>query len=251
MQEDCYFEHSRASEVYVHESSYVDSPCRIGSHTSILHFSHIMAHAIIGSFCQIGRHVVIESGVMVGDYVCVMNNTQLNSGVILENYVYCGSSVVFDEGNRVRAMDHTVSKISPTLVREGALISANATVASGYTIGQYAFVEAGSIVDRNIPDFAIVYGNPIKLAGWRCKCGKSLSITESTTEVKCQHCSRYYARQSPWKIIPLISKSATSKPDQNRPEQSRLDNRSDSHRMEPLDSHFKPDTTVRDAQGFH
>lgn len=224
MQEDCYFDDPKATGIYIHKSSYVDTPCQIGNHTSIMHFSHVMPHAIIGSFCEIGRNVVIESGVIVGDYVRIMNNIQLNSGVILENHVYCGSSVVFDEGCRIRALPNKVSKISPTLVREGALISANATVASGHIIGQYAFIEAGSIVDRNIPDFAIAYGNPLKLAGWRCKCGQSLTLTDAAHEAKCAHCNRRYIRQSKWKIAPLIS------------------------RTDAVDPHSKPNTTIRNSQ---
>jgi UDP-2-acetamido-3-amino-2,3-dideoxy-glucuronate N-acetyltransferase len=199
-----YLEDHRAETAYIHESSYVDTPCRIGDHTSILHFSHVMANSIIGNFCQIGRNVTIASGVLLGDNVKVMNNAQLNSGVILENEVYCGPCAVFTESRHVRANTRNISRVSPTLVRRGAQIGANTTVASGFTIGRFAFIEAGTIVDRNIPDFAVVYGNPLKFAGWRCECGQTLSIGSSGEETVCSYCSHRYLRPSKWKLLQLI-----------------------------------------------
>lgn len=223
-----FFEAHRADTAYVHESSYIEDPCRIGEHTSILHFSHIMAHAVIGNHCLIGRNVGIASGVLVGDNVRVMHNSQLNSGVILENSVYCGPSVVFAESRFIRANPRNISRITPTLVRRGAQLGPNSTVASGSTIGRYAFIEAGTIVDRNIPDFAVVYGNPLKVAGWRCECGHTLPLNatdEDAQEIRCSYCSRQYARQSRWKILQL--------------------NRGDT----ALDSHSESEPSIRTAQG--
>ncbi|WP_373533564.1 DapH/DapD/GlmU-related protein [Vampirovibrio sp.] len=225
---DPYFEDHRAETAYIHESSYIDTPCRIGEHTAILHFTHVMAHAIIGDHCLIGRNVSIASGVLVGDKVRVMHNAQLNSGVILENEVYCGPCVVFAENRYIRAQPNSVSRISPTLVRWGAQLGPNSTVASGSTIGRYAFIEAGTIVDRNIPDFAVVYGNPLRLAGWRCECGQSLRLSPSgneTQEVICAYCNRQYQRQSQWKVLQLTQRDPS------------------------LDSHSEFDPTVRTAQG--
>jgi len=201
----------RAETAYIHESSYVDAPCRIGEHTAILHFTHVMPHAIIGDHCHIGRNVTISSGVLVGNHVKVMNNVQLSSGVILENDVYCGPCVTFADNRHVRAIPQNISRISPTLVRQGAQLGPNATVASGFTIGRFAFIEAGTIVDRNIPDFAIVYGNPLKFAGWRCECGQSLNLHSSSvsrsgnseTTVTCAYCGKRYERQSKWKVLQL------------------------------------------------
>lgn len=209
---DPYFEDHRAETAYVHESSYIDAPCRIGEHTTILHFTHVMAYSIIGNRCLIGRNVSIASGVLLGDHVKVMNNAQLNSGVILEDLVRCGPGVIFSENRHIRAQASGISRISPTLVRKGAQLGPNSTVASGSTIGCYAFVEAGTIVDRNIPDFAVVYGNPLRLAGWRCKCGHSLPFSpeetptgnkstgneasenemNGTQAIGCPYCSRQY-----------------------------------------------------------
>jgi len=218
-----FLEDHRAETAFIHESSYVDTPCRIGEHTSILHFSHIMAHAIIGNHCFIGRNVTVASGVLLGDNVRVMNNAQLNSGVILENEVYCGSSVVFTENRYVRATPKNISRVSPTLVRQGAQLGPNTTVASGFTIGRFAFIEAGTIVDSNIPDFAVVYGNPLKFAGWRCECGQSLpmqspeaagkssqgeSQKQVESEIACSFCHKRYQRQSKWKILQLTQGDA-------------------------------------------
>jgi UDP-2-acetamido-3-amino-2,3-dideoxy-glucuronate N-acetyltransferase len=226
-----YFEDHRAETAYIHESCYVDSPCRIGEHTTILHFTHIMGHTIIGNHCQIGRNVSIASGVFLGDNIRVANNAQLSSGVILENEVYCGPNTVFTENRFVRANSRNISRISPTVVRQGAQIGANTTVASGSTIGRFAFIEAGTVIDRNIPDFAIAYGNPLTLAGWRCACGQAipLKITSSRNEttgeeVSCSACGRRYLRQSKWKIIQLNGEDAAG------------------------DSHSEPDPPVRTAQ---
>lgn len=242
-----YFEDHRAETAFIHESSYVDAPCRIGEHTSILHFSHVMGHTIIGSYCQIGRNVTVASGVFVGDNVRVMNNAQLNSGVILENGVYCGPNTVFTENKFVRANTKNISRISPTLVRHGAQIGANTTVASGSTIGRFAFIEAGTVIDRNIPDFAVAYGNPLKLAGWRCECGQAILLNaaapekshgetqDKAQEVHCSSCGRLYLRQSKWKVLQLARAEATGQSVYHREGATR-------------DSHFESDPSIRTAQ---
>jgi UDP-2-acetamido-3-amino-2,3-dideoxy-glucuronate N-acetyltransferase len=224
-------EDHRAETAYIHESSYVDAPCRIGEHTSILHFTHVMANSIIGNYCFIGRNVTIASGVLLGDNVRVMNNAQLYSGVIMENNVYCGPGVVFTENKHVRAVPTNISRVSPTLVRRGAQLGPNTTVSSGFTIGRFAFIEAGTIVDRNIPDFAIVYGNPLKFAGWRCECGHSLpkqsnrsSRNNQEEEFTCSYCSKRYLRQSQWKVLQLTQGDTA------------------------FDSNSEPDPAVRTAQ---
>lgn len=193
------FEDQRAKSAFIHESSYVDSPCLIGEHTAILHFTHIMAHAIIGSHCHIGHNVTIGSGVVIGNHVRILNNTLLNSGVILEDNVYCGASTIFTALNRIRGRSRTISPISPTLVKSGANIGANTTVAAGVTIGQHSFVEAGSVVDNNIPDFALVYGNPVRFEGWRCQCGECLTFHKD--KAYCKHCGKRYTQYSEFKIL--------------------------------------------------
>jgi UDP-2-acetamido-3-amino-2,3-dideoxy-glucuronate N-acetyltransferase len=227
-----YLEDHRAETAYIHESSWVDAPCRIGEHTAILHFSHVMAHAVIGNFCRIGRNVTIASGVLVGDNVQVMDSTQLNSGVILENEVCCGPGAVFTDPRHVRANSRGISRVSPTLVRQGARLGANTTIASGFTVGRFAFVEAGTVVDRNIPDFAVVYGNPLKFAGWRCECGQFLAFPASQEDARCAQCGRRYLRQSKWKTLQLTPGDAAANARDARP-----------------DSDSQPDPAVRQAQG--
>lgn len=205
-----FFEDSRAESAYIHESSFVDTPCRIGENTAILHFTHVMANTIIGNNCHIGRNVTIGSGVFLGDGVKVMNHAQLNSGVIMENDVYCGAHATFVENKYVRANTRSISRVSPTLVRHGAQIGPQATVASGFTIGRFSVIEAGTVVDRNIPDFAIVYGNPLKFAGWRCECGNTMlsgskAQHASDEEIRCSYCNRRYLRQSKWKVLQLTT----------------------------------------------
>lgn len=239
-----YFEDHRAETAFIHTSSYVDTPCRIGEHTTILHFTHVMGHTIIGNHCQIGRNVTIASGVFLGDNIRVANNAQLSSGVILENEVSCGPNAIFTENRFVRANTRNISRISPTLVRHGAQIGANTTVANGSTIGRFAFIEAGTVIDGNVPDFAVAYGNPLKLAGWRCECGqsmplridsKSMDTPAAGEKVLCSACGRRYLRQSRWKVLQLTESEAES---------LRIDSREDATR----DSHFKPDSPVRTAQ---
>jgi UDP-2-acetamido-3-amino-2,3-dideoxy-glucuronate N-acetyltransferase len=197
-----FFEDQRAESAFIHESSYVDKPCRIGENTTILHFAHVMANTIIGNYCLIGHNVTIASGVYIGDNVRVMNHSLLNPGVIMENDVYCGPNTVFTENRHVRANTKNISRVSPTLVRQGAQIGPNTTVASGFTIGRFSFIEASTVVDRNIPDFAVVYGNPLKVAGWRCECGQALK-QGTQEEIRCTYCNRQYLRQSKWRVLQL------------------------------------------------
>lgn len=213
-------------ETFVHESAYVDEPCQIGHGTSIMHFSHVMAHSVIGEHCQIGQNVTIASGVMIGNNVRVMNNTMLNSGVIIEDDVYCGPSTVVIPLKYMRGEAGNISTIQPTLMKRGASIGANTTIAAGLTIGQQSFIESGSVIDRNIPDFALVYGNPVQFAGWRCECGQVLKFSIADTTM-CAPCGKKYARQSETVIVQLTSGSTAS------------------------DSNIQSRSTIRKFENFH
>lgn len=195
------FEDSRADTSFIHESAYVDPPCHIGHNTTILHFSHVMANSIIGDHCHIGHNVTIASGVLIGNHVKVLNQSMLKSGVILEDEVYCGPSTVFQELRHVRMQNTGISPVSPTLVRRGAHIGANTTIATGFTLGMYIFIEAGTVIDRNIPDFALVYGNPLKFGGWRCECGERLKFQSES--ILCKTCGKAYLQKSERKIVQL------------------------------------------------
>jgi UDP-2-acetamido-3-amino-2,3-dideoxy-glucuronate N-acetyltransferase len=175
---------------FVHESSFVDEPCQIGEGTKIWHFSHVMANAVIGPRCNIGQNVVISPGVRLGEGCKIQNNVSLYTGVILEDFVFCGPSMVFTNVVNPRSEVVRKDEYKQTLVRRGASIGANATVVCGITIGQYAFVGAGSVVTRDVPDFALVMGNPARRSGWMCRCG--LKLRTNGARMHCEVCGTQY-----------------------------------------------------------
>lgn len=175
---------------FVHESSYVDEPCQIGEGTKIWHFSHVMANAVIGPRCNIGQNVVISPGVRLGEGCKIQNNVSLYTGVILEDFVFCGPSMVFTNVVNPRSEVARKDEYRTTLVKRGASIGANATVVCGITIGQYAFVGAGAVVTRDVPDFALVMGNPARRSGWMCRCGIKLRVNGA--EPACGTCGTRY-----------------------------------------------------------
>jgi UDP-2-acetamido-3-amino-2,3-dideoxy-glucuronate N-acetyltransferase len=180
-------------DVFVHESSYVDQPCAIGAGTRIWHFSHVMKTARIGRNCNIGQNVVISPDVTIGDNVKIQNNVSVYTGCVLEDDVFCGPSMVFT--NVINPRSHVTRKdeYKRTLVRRGASLGANCTVVCGTTIGQYAFVGAGSVVTRDVPDYALVYGNPARPRGWMCACGISIQFTPDG-HATCGACGAAYRK---------------------------------------------------------
>jgi len=183
---------------FVHESSYVDEPCEIGEGTKIWHFSHVMSNSRIGRRCNIGQNVVVSPQVTIGDNVKIQNNVSVYTGVILEDDVFCGPSMVFT--NVVNPRSHVARKdeYRTTLVKRGASIGANATVVCGHTIGRYAFIGAGAVVTRDIPDFALVTGNPARITGWMCQCGIKLPLARDAhrdEEATCEACGTAYEKR--------------------------------------------------------
>jgi UDP-2-acetamido-3-amino-2,3-dideoxy-glucuronate N-acetyltransferase len=181
----------------VHESSYVDEPCVIGAGTKIWHFSHIMKNCTIGERCNIGQNVVISPDVVIGSNVKIQNNVSVYTGCILEDDVFCGPSMVFT--NVVNPRSHVIRRdeYKTTLVRRGASMGANSTIVCGITIGRYAFVGAGSVVSRDVPDYALVYGNTARLRGWMCECGIKLGFGVDAGEEsgRCASCGKTYRRK--------------------------------------------------------
>jgi UDP-2-acetamido-3-amino-2,3-dideoxy-glucuronate N-acetyltransferase len=192
-------------DYFVHESAYVDRPCSIGRGSQIWHFSHVMPDVKLGDNCKIGQNVFIAAGVQIGHNVKIQNNVSIYAGVTLEDDVFCGPSCVFTNINTPRSAvpRNTAEHYLTTVVRQGASIGANATIVCGHTIGRYAFIGAGSTVTKDVPDYALVYGNPAQQAGWICECGAKLSDFVETTV--CQACARHYHYDSPSQITQLQS----------------------------------------------
>jgi UDP-2-acetamido-3-amino-2,3-dideoxy-glucuronate N-acetyltransferase len=174
---------------YVHPSSYVDEDCQIGSGTKIWHFSHIMSHCSIGDNCNIGQNVVISPKVILGNNVKIQNNVSVYTGVICEDDVFLGPSAVFTNVINPRSAVNRKNEYLKTFVKKGASIGANATIVCGHSIGQYAFIGAGAVVTKDVPDFALVVGNPAKQLGWVSTHGhrlkfntEGIAICEETDE---------------------------------------------------------------------
>lgn len=179
-------------DYFVHESSYVDEPCTIGSDTKIWHFSHIMQDSHIGQNCNIGQNVVISPGVILGNGVKIQNNVSVYSGVVCEDDVFLGPSCVFTNVINPRSFIARKDEYRPTLIKKGASIGANATIVCGHTIGCYAFIGAGAVVTRDVPDYALMLGNPARIAGYICRCGQKLLFNENG-QAECTACSEKYS----------------------------------------------------------
>ncbi len=177
-------------DYFVHDSAYVDELASIGKGTKIWHFSHIMKGAEIGKDCRIGQNVMIGPEVRIGDKVKIQNNVSVYKGVILEDEVFCGPSCVFTNVFNPRSAIPRMNELLPTLVKKGATIGANATIICGNNIGRYAFIGAGAVVTKNVPDYALVYGNRARLKGWVCECGQKIYFKRD--EARCEACNKRY-----------------------------------------------------------
>ena len=181
------------SKYFKHESSYVDDNCEIGEGTKIWHFSHVMSNSKIGKNCNIGQNVVISPSVVLGDGVKIQNNVSVYTGVICEDGVFLGPSCVFTNVMNPRAFIERKDEYRETIVKKGASIGANATIVCGYNVGRYSFVGAGSVVTKDIPDYALVYGSPARVKGYVCECGENLNFDESGT-AECKACMKRYIK---------------------------------------------------------
>lgn len=143
-------------EYFVHESSYVDEPTNIGKGTKIWHFSHIMGNCQIGENCNIGQNVVISPNVIIGNNVKIQNNVSVYTGVICEDDVFLGPSCVFTNVINPRSFIERKNEYRQSIIKKGATIGANATIICGHNLGRYSFVGAGSVVTKDVPDYALV-----------------------------------------------------------------------------------------------
>jgi UDP-2-acetamido-3-amino-2,3-dideoxy-glucuronate N-acetyltransferase len=184
----------------VHPSAFIDSNVEIGAGTTIWHVSHVLPNSRIGDHCRIGQNVVIGPNATIGNNVKIQNNVSVYEGVTLEDNVFCGPSMVFTNVYNPRSEIRRMHELRRTLVRHGATLGANCTIVCGVTIGRYAFVGAGAVVTRDVPDHALVVGNPARLVGWMCACGQRLDLDGDGGF--CRECRRSY-RQSGNRFLPL------------------------------------------------
>jgi predicted dehydrogenase/acetyltransferase-like isoleucine patch superfamily enzyme len=178
---------AQRNHFFAHDTAIMDDGCEIGEGTKIWHFSHVMKGSVVGKNCNIGQNVVIGPDAAIGNGCKIQNNVSIYKGVTLEDGVFCGPSMVFTNIYNPRAEIRKMDQVRPTIVKKGATIGANSTIVCGTTLGRYAFIGAGAVVNRNVPDYGLMVGNPAKQIGWACECGERL-----TDELECLVCESRY-----------------------------------------------------------
>lgn len=172
-------------EYFKHESAYVDEGAEIGAGTKIWHFSHVMKGARIGDRCVFGQNVNVDGGVVVGNNVKVQNNVSIYTGAVIEDDVFLGPSCVLTNVSNPRSQVGRHSLYEKTRIRRGATVGANATIVCGTTLGRYCFIAAGSVVTKDVPDYALVMGNPARRKGWMSRHGHVLKNPDSDGVMTC------------------------------------------------------------------
>lgn len=179
------------SKFFAHPTAVIDEGCEIGTGTKIWHFSHVMPNCKIGENCNLGQNVVVSPDVVLGKNVKVQNNVSIYTGVVCEDDVFLGPSMVFTNVINPRSAVNRKNQYARTLVKQGATIGANATVVCGHDIGKYAFIGAGAVVTKNVPDYALIMGNPARQTGWMSEFGHKL-IFNDKGEATCQESGDKY-----------------------------------------------------------
>ncbi len=176
---------------FAHETAVIDDNCKIGEGTKIWHFSHVMSNCVMGIGCNLGQNVVISPEVILGNNVKIQNNVSIYTGVICEDDVFLGPSMVFTNVINPRSAINRKNQYAKTTVKIGASIGANATIVCGNDIGEYAFIGAGTVVTKDIPNFALVVGNPSKQIGWVGEYGHKLVFNEKGIAI-CEESKQEY-----------------------------------------------------------
>lgn len=183
--------------VFIHESAIVDEGATIGEESRVWHFVHICSGAVIGKKCSMGQNVFIGNKVIIGDDCKIQNNVSVYDNVTLENGVFCGPSMVFTNVYNPRSFVDRKSEYMPTLIKTGATLGANCTIVCGNTVGKFAFVGAGSVVNKDVPDYALMVGVPARQIGWMSEYGERLNLpVTGNAEVLCEHTGAKYTLQN-------------------------------------------------------
>ncbi len=180
---------------FAHPTAVIDEGCEIGAGTKIWHFSHIMPNCKIGDNCNIGQNVVISPEVVLGRNVKVQNNVSIYTGVVCEDDVFLGPSMVFTNVINPRSAVNRKDQYAKTVVKKGASIGANATIICGHDIGMYAFIGAGAVVTKNVPDYALVMGNPAKHVGWMSEFGHKLNFDKKGEAICFESGQKYFLKE--------------------------------------------------------
>ena len=188
--------HQPPTTFFRHESAYVDDGAAIGAGTKIWHFSHVMKGARIGERCLFGQNVNVDGGVVIGNNVKVQNNVSIYTGTVIEDDVFLGPSCVLTNVTNPRSQVNRHSLYEKTLIRRGATVGANATIVCGVTLGRYCFVAAGSVVTKDVPDYALVMGNPARQKGWMSRHGHLLKNPGADGALVCPESGFRYAPEA-------------------------------------------------------
>lgn len=189
------------NEYFVHSTAIVDPGSKIGKGTRIWHWCHIMSKVRIGKNCNIGENAFLESGVEIGNNVKIKNNVALYTGIVCEDDVFLGPNCVFTNVENPRSFIERKNEFKKTIIHRGATIGANATIVCGHDVGKYAFVGAGSVVTRSVPDYTMVVGNPARFYAYVCKCGYKMD-----KNLKCRICGTQYCVDESGQIVLQIEK---------------------------------------------
>ena len=184
---------NRFKDVIIHKTSFIDENVIIGKDTKIWHFSHVLNDCKIGSNCSFGQNVVVGPNVNIGNKVKIQNNVSVYEGVTLEDNVFCGPSCVFTNVQNPRSEIIRKNEYKTTLVKKGATLGANCTIVCGVVIGRFAFIGAGAVINKNVPDYALVVGVPAKQIGWMSEYGEKLDLPlKGNEKTTCKHTNQKY-----------------------------------------------------------
>lgn len=189
------------AKYFVHESSYIDDDVSIGDDTKIWHFSHILSHTVIGSNCSFGQNCVVGPKVSIGNGVKVQNNISIYEGIEIDDDVFLGPSMVFTNVINPRSFIVRREEFKKTLLKKGCSVGANATIVCGVTIGEYALIGSGAVVNKDVKPYALIVGVPSKQIGWVSKAGNTLQFNDNGMAIDAFDNSKYQIVQDTLKVI--------------------------------------------------